>query len=224
MDSQDFQPQDSQPQDSQPKPSLTEKALQILAGALKMFATHGYGAASMDRIAAAAGVSKPTVYSYFQDKQGLFTALIHQFTQNDQPMAVLEETLLLQAPLADSLKYLATVLLQDFSDQQPKFTLIRLVIGESGRFPQLAQTFVQNVHKPVLEKLTYLFSHHPDSQVADPAVAARMFAGSIIHYIITQEVLQGREIVPMDREQFIEGLVNILVRPNQKGTEGRIIS
>lgn len=190
--------------------NVSHKAEQILAGALQTFATYGYAAASMDRIAAAAGVSKPTLYNYFQDKEGLFKALINQFTQ-DKPMAVLEESLLLQAPLRDSLKYLASVLLDDFSDKQPRFTLIRLVIGESERFPDLAQTFLKNVHKPVLEKLSYLFTHHPDSKSADPKVSASMFAGSIMHYIITQEILQGREIVPMECDRFIDGLVNVLV-------------
>ena len=44
----------------------------ILQGALQVFMTQGYTAASMDRIAAAAGVSKSTLYSYFRDKEGLF--------------------------------------------------------------------------------------------------------------------------------------------------------
>ncbi|NES18508.1 MAG: TetR/AcrR family transcriptional regulator [Symploca sp. SIO3E6] len=192
------------------KNNVTNKAERILVGALQTFATYGYAAASMDRIAAAAGVSKPTLYNYFQDKEGLFTALINQFTQ-DKPMAVLEESLLLQTPLRDSLKYLASVLLNDFANKQPKFTLIRLVIGQSGKFPDLAQTMIKNVHKPVLEKLSYLFTHHPDSKATDPEVSASMFAGSIMHYIITQEILHGKEIIPMECDRFIDGLVNVLV-------------
>ncbi|NET55560.1 MAG: TetR/AcrR family transcriptional regulator [Symploca sp. SIO2E6] len=190
--------------------NVTNKAERILAGALQVFATYGYAAATMDRIAAAARVSKPTLYNYFQDKAGLFKALINQFTQ-DKPMAVLEESLLLQTPLRDSLKYLASILLNDFSDKQPKFTLIRLVIGESEQFPDLAQTFIKNVQKPILEKLSYLFAHHPDSKAADPEVLARMFSGSIMHYIISQEILHGREVVPMECDRFIDGLVNVLV-------------
>lgn len=191
--------------------NLTDKALLILEGALKTFAARGYAASSMDRIAAAAGVSKPTLYSYFQDKEGLFKALICQFIQN-KPHAALDESLLMQAPLRDSLKYLASTLLDDTTGKQPQFTFIRLVIGESERFPNLARTFLEQAHKPVLEKLTNLFANHPDSNATDPEVSARMFGGSIIHYMITQEVLHGRDIVPMERDRFIDGLVDVLVK------------
>ncbi|MBE9202404.1 TetR/AcrR family transcriptional regulator [Synechocystis salina LEGE 06099] len=63
-----------------------DKAEQILDGALKIFTTQGYAAASMDRIAKAAGVSKPTLYSYFQDKEGLFMALVRHLTQSCDPL------------------------------------------------------------------------------------------------------------------------------------------
>ncbi|MDA0266885.1 MAG: TetR/AcrR family transcriptional regulator [Cyanobacteria bacterium] len=191
--------------------NLTDKALLILEGALKTFAASGYAAASMDRIAAAAGVSKPTLYSYFQDKEGLFKALVCQFIL-EKPHAALEESLLLQAPLRDSLKYLASTLLDDTAGKQPQFTFIRLVIGESERFPDLARTFLEQAHKPALEKLTYLFTHHPDANAVDPEVSARIFGGSIIHYMITQEILHGRDIVPMERDRFINGLVDVLVK------------
>lgn len=191
--------------------NLTDKALLILEGALKTFAARGYAASSMDRIAAAAGVSKPTLYSYFQDKEGLFKALICQFIL-DKPYAALEESLLLQAPLRDSLKYLASALLDDTAGKQPQFTFIRLVIGESERFPDLARTFLHQAHKPALERLTELFANHPDSNATDPEVSARMFAGSIMHYMITQEILHGRDIVPMERDRFIDGLVDVLAK------------
>jgi TetR/AcrR family transcriptional regulator len=60
---------------------LAEKAEQILTGAMQEFLVHGYAATSMDRVAKAAGVSKATVYTYFQDKEGLFAALVQRFAQ-----------------------------------------------------------------------------------------------------------------------------------------------
>ena len=56
------------------------KQEQILQGATRVFLKHGYAGTSMDRVAAEAGVSKQTIYSYFQDKEGLFTALIERVT------------------------------------------------------------------------------------------------------------------------------------------------
>jgi AcrR family transcriptional regulator len=54
-----------------------QKRRQILAGARKVFLKHGFDAASMNDIARVAGVSKGTLYVYFESKERLFTALMH---------------------------------------------------------------------------------------------------------------------------------------------------
>src|SRR5580658_10498132 len=50
----------------------------ILQAALKRFANAGYAATSVQQIVDDAQVSKPTLYYHFQDKAGLFKALVHQ--------------------------------------------------------------------------------------------------------------------------------------------------
>ncbi len=54
------------------------KRRQIIAGARKVFMKHGFDAASMNDIAHVAGVSKGTLYVYFENKERLFTALMHE--------------------------------------------------------------------------------------------------------------------------------------------------
>lgn len=191
-----------------PKQKVADKAEAILIGAMQEFMTCGYAAASMDRIAVAAGVSKPTLYNYFQGKEGLFTALIQQMSQSER---LLDEERFLQQPIRDSMKMLAINFLDKFSGEQPLLNLFRLIIGESGRFPDLAQTFVRNFEKPVIEKLSYLFAHHPDISVADPEITARFFMGSMVHYGIVQEILSGQEILPLERNRFIDGLIDLIV-------------
>lgn len=188
-----------------------EKIKAILDGAMQVFMTKGYAAASMDRIAVAAGVSKPTLYSYFQDKEGLFTALIQQMVLGDSIPKLLGDSRFLQLPLRESLKQLATILLDKFSGEQPLSTLFRLLIGESGRFPDLAQTFVRNIEQPILKELSHLFANHPDLRATDPEVIARFFQGSIVHYIIVQEILHGREILPLERDHFVNGLIDLII-------------
>ena len=58
------------------RPKDLEKRAAILAAASQLILEHGFERATVDRIAAAAGVSKLTVYSHFADKEGLFVALI----------------------------------------------------------------------------------------------------------------------------------------------------
>ncbi|MGI8561307.1 MAG: TetR/AcrR family transcriptional regulator [Luteimonas sp.] len=63
---------------------LTKRAA-ILEAAQRMFTAHGYDGASMDQIAAGAGVSKLTVYSHFGDKDALFTEAVRAVCEAQMP-------------------------------------------------------------------------------------------------------------------------------------------
>jgi TetR/AcrR family fatty acid metabolism transcriptional regulator len=58
------------------------KRLKILKAAAGRFGTVGYEAASMDGVAAAAGVSKGSLYDYFQNKEDLFYAVFEWFEEH----------------------------------------------------------------------------------------------------------------------------------------------
>src|SRR5512133_831632 len=59
---------------------MQEKRRKILSGAREVFAELGFERASVDVIAARAGVSKATVYNHFADKQALFVAAVVEAT------------------------------------------------------------------------------------------------------------------------------------------------
>ena len=59
------------------------KRQQILAGARKVFHENGFDAASMNDIARVAGVSKGTLYVYFESKERLFLELIAEEKRAD---------------------------------------------------------------------------------------------------------------------------------------------
>lgn len=191
-----------------------------MAGALQVFTTDGYAAASMSRIAAAAKVSKPTLYSYFEDKEGLFVALIQKLTQRNRAMlfSSLSEPMAEVAP-EQILRRIATTMLQEFSANPPLMTLMRLIIGESERFPNLAQTFVREVQKPLLERLAAYFESRPQLNVPDPTVAARMFAGTLVHYLLVQKVMNGDEILPLESDRLVDGLVRMLTSQSPPSDE-----
>ena len=189
-----------------------DKAKAILDGALQVFTADGYAAASMGRIAAAAGVSKPTLYNYFQDKEGLFVALIQQLTHN------LRQTILHlplewdpQEPPEKILRQMATSTLNEFSRNASLLTLMRLVIGESERFPDMSRTFITEIIKPMVERFSAFLSAHPCFGHSDPMVAARIFSGAIAHYLILQHVLHGEDILPLDRDRMVNGLIEMMV-------------
>ncbi|MEL6854894.1 MAG: TetR/AcrR family transcriptional regulator, partial [Cyanobacteria bacterium J06607_13] len=167
----------------------SEKAIAILSGALEVFSSQGYAAASMDRIARAANVSKPTLYKYFQDKEGLFFALMHHLTEKNRQMRLrMLEGVAGQMPADELLRQIATFVLNDFSRDQALMRLMRLIIGESERFPELAKRFVREIEKPIIDRFSIYLASQTQLQLPDPEVATRVFVGSIVHYLIIQHV------------------------------------
>ena len=67
------------------RPKDPEKRAAILEAAKDLFTTRGYDAVSMDAIAQAAGVSKLTVYSHFQDKETLFQEAVKAKCEEQLP-------------------------------------------------------------------------------------------------------------------------------------------
>jgi AcrR family transcriptional regulator len=183
-----------------------DKAEQILRGALPEFLKHGYACTSMDKVAQAAGVSKQTLYSHFSDKEGLFTALVKR-------MACQKFKLVWSQPLEGEpkivLRELAYRLLGEVNDPD-YLCFLRLIVAESGTRPDLAQLFLSNIAQPALKILTQYFQEHPEINLPDPEATARIFVGAIIHFILTQEMLHGKEIMPMDKERLVDGLIHLV--------------
>ncbi|EKV02966.1 transcriptional regulator [Leptolyngbya sp. PCC 7375] len=199
------------PSDASSDPKA-DKAKAILAGAFEVFMAQGYAAASMARIAKAAGVSKPTLYSYFQDKEGLFVALVQQLLHKSSNMM---GNLPARAEMPTSpdvmLRKMGRSFINEAVSNQPFLTLMRLIIGESEQFPELAQTFVRELTKPLLERLSAYLAHHPELEFADPEIAARVFSGSMVHYLIVQEMMGGKEIMPLECDRMVDGLVDLMM-------------
>jgi AcrR family transcriptional regulator len=55
-----------------------ERRNAMLAAAAEEFAAHGYGGASLNRIIEAAGISKGSLYYYFDDKADLFASVVEE--------------------------------------------------------------------------------------------------------------------------------------------------
>jgi len=67
------------------RPKDMGKRAAILDAAKRLFVEQGYDGVSMDQIAAAAGVSKLTVYSHFGDKDALFAASARAYCEQRLP-------------------------------------------------------------------------------------------------------------------------------------------
>ncbi len=186
-----------------------EKAAAILEGAMQEFLACGYAATSMDRVAATAGVSKATIYSHFQDKEGLFNALIQQLVQKKfrSVFGPVDDRAGQSDPTAVLTQIANNVLDSGMGDPQ-YVNFMRLIMGESGRFPELAQTFVRNIEAVACQFFKqYLYDNAEKLHLPDPEATGRIFIGALVHYMIVQEMLHGKDIMPMERDRLINSLI-----------------
>jgi len=72
------------------RPKDPGKGAAILEAAKRLFTAHGFDGASMDQIAAEAGVSKLTVYSHYGDKESLFAAAVKSHCEQQLPTSLFE--------------------------------------------------------------------------------------------------------------------------------------
>lgn len=197
-----------------------EKTEAILDGAMQEFLENGYAGARVDRIVAAAGVSKATVYRHFPDKEALFTALVQRMASRKEIFQMQKLQTFEEEPIAFLTRY-ANGMLNNVASDPQILTFLRIIIGESGRFPALARAFVKNIEKPSLDFLTRYFSSHPKLQIADPEVAARSFVGTLIHFVIVRDVLQSEDIIPMERDRLLNGLLKLIIHTKEDKAEDK---
>jgi AcrR family transcriptional regulator len=152
-----------------------EKRHQILEGAHAVFTARGFDAASMNDIAAAANVSKGTLYVYFEDKEHLFVALIEREREKQKQgmyEALAEEPDLNQA-LMNFGSGLVRLLTNPFA-----LSAHRIVLGVAERMPDLGREFYERGPMQGAQQLAAFLARRVEQgelAIADPALAAAQF-------------------------------------------------
>src|SRR6202051_196242 len=114
----------------------------ILAAALKEFSARGFAAARLDDVAVAAGIAKGTIYLYFRDKEALFQDLIR--SEMSPVVATLETALAVDLPVRAVAERAVELFVREIYGTNRKY-IIRLIISEGPRFPQLADFYYREV-------------------------------------------------------------------------------
>src|SRR5260370_16358454 len=119
-----------------------ERRQAILAAALQEFSARGFASARLDDVAVAAGIAKGTIYLYFRDKEALFQDLIR--SEISPVVATLETALALDLPVRAVAERAVEVFVREVYGTSRK-DIIRLIISEGPRFPQLADFYYREV-------------------------------------------------------------------------------
>ena len=120
-----------------------DRPQEITEAALAAFAEKGYAATRVEEVARRAGVSKGLVYLYFKTKEEIFKAVIRSFVvpRIDALIAVIDRSEMsseefLRGPFLEFVKTLPN---------SPVSVVVRLMIAEGHRHPDLLQFYWDNV-------------------------------------------------------------------------------
>jgi AcrR family transcriptional regulator len=183
---------------------------EILEAALAEFTARGFDAARMEDIASRAGLSKAAIYLYFPSKMALLEALI------EAKVAPLADNVrkLAAAGAADpktALKMLATAAAHRIADPN-LFAVPRLVIAISGRFPEIAKYYRQNVvekARGALETLIEAAMAQGQMRRVDKNAVVRAFIGPLFFEAMWTHVLNG-ETALNEPQKLIEQQFDVL--------------
>ena len=197
-------------------PRARAKRDQILGAARRLFLERGFERTSMEAIRAEAGVSKPTLYSYYPGKEALFDAVLRGLMEGPQDWLPEASELSLESreDLRRALSGIAARAIENF--MHPEYlALARVVIAETPRFPQLGDLFrsvTMERNSRAMSSLVERASRRGLVDVPDTETVWRMLAGPLLTYVIQDGLLEGYGPPRKPASDGIENIVELCMR------------
>ena len=122
---------------------------ELLEAALDLFVEKGFAATRAEEVAARAGVSKGTLFLYFQSKEELFKAVVRE-SLGRQVTAGAAEVSAYAGPTGDLLRHLMQQWWSRYGATKAS-GISKLIISEASNFPEIAAFYQQEVVIPGTE-------------------------------------------------------------------------
>ncbi len=193
------------------------KRQQIIDSARELFVENGFAGTSMDAVVAHAGVSKQTVYRYFPAKAVLLADVLADVLASEVdtsgifsgPPPAPESVAELRAALVGIARALTTEMLST-----RRLALVRLVLGEAFRIPELRDAIRDLLPGQLLHRTQAVLAHASSRGLIHserPELSARMYIGPIFSFVVLDGLLRA-EPLPPPATADLEFLVDTFLR------------
>lgn len=189
-----------------------DRPAEILAAALKTFSIKGFAATRLDEVAKEAGVSKGTLYLYFESKEALFKAVVTEFVVPQ--IAKAEE----QADqYAGSIKELMLNLLEQWRVnvlETELSGLTKIMIAEASNFPEMAKFYLENVIQRMRDFVTKLIDlgiERGEFRQCNSEYTARTFLTTMVFTAIWKHSLAPYD-KNYDTNEYLNSSMEIFLR------------
>ena len=184
----------------------------LINAATRVFLREGYGLASIDKVAAEAGVSTRTIYERHKNKADLLGAVISRLV--DRMSTVLATADLNRLEPRAALSVIAETITGRARDPDAA-ALFRIVATESHRFPELAAKMREN-NKQCVDNVVanYLRAQvtRGELALADPDRAATLFLQMICSELHESLLFGGEAAVArLDCKSHVEHVIDIFL-------------
>jgi len=186
---------------------------EIVSAALDLFVERGFAATKLDDVARRAGVTKGTMYLYFDSKEALFKAVVREAVV---PTIERGEKLIaeFQGSARDLLRELIRGWWMVIGDSRVS-GLPKLIIAEAANFPELARFY----HQEVVLRGRRLFAHVLERGVAsgefralDVTYALRSVVFAVMFAAVWKHSIACHEAETFDFERFINTHIDVVLR------------
>lgn len=191
---------------------------ELLAAALDLFVEKGYAGTRLEDVAMRAGVSKGTLYLYFENKEDLFKAVVRENIVTRISEAA-QEIGQADGPTDAVLRGLINDWWKDFGCTQAG-GLTKLLMAESGNFPEIARFYLDEVIEPwhrLLGSVIERGIRRGEFRNVDVPVFARVMTAPLVMLCLWNRSFGPCSAKPVDPEKFLAMVLDTHIVSLQAG-------
>ncbi|MDH5633019.1 MAG: TetR/AcrR family transcriptional regulator [Gammaproteobacteria bacterium] len=192
---------------------------EIVDAALDIFVERGFAATRLDDVARRAGVSKGTVYRYFENKDALFVAVVKEIVVPE--VARIEK---LAADFSGSGTELLRSLIQNWWQTVGETRLCgipKMVMADAGNFPELARLFIEEVvsrMRVIFESIVEKGIQSGEFRQCDIKHAARAIMAPMVLAAIWERSLKPFDNETCDTPVYLDTYLDLIIEGIRKDT------
>ena len=187
---------------------------ELLDAALDLFVEKGFAATRVEEVAARAGVSKGTLFLYFQSKEELFKAVVRE-NISGRFAEWNEEFETFQGTSAEMLRYCMTVWWERVGATKAS-GITKLMISEAKNFPEITAFYQQEVIDPgqrLIRRILQRGVERGEFRIVDLDYAVYSVIAPMVFLVMSKHSLgacvpQGKALLP---ERYIASQVDIML-------------
>lgn len=194
-------------------PQFDNNRSAIMKEALLLFGKKGYDGTSMDMIAKKIGISKATLYQYFENKEDLFAAVMKETPFHFNFMMIKPE--IDNYDLPSAIKKIGMTYMSIF-DTPERIAFTRSIIRDSDKYPEISKIYHKNGIGYVSQCVTDYLVRYKDQlkDDIDLYLAAKTYVSSLFGFAVQYKIIIGvdrqytdEEIVSTSTEIFLKGIM-----------------